>query len=132
MKPVVREMIDEFGIDELGYDFMGYTLRKGDIYTFHHLIVPARKGGEVTRENGAILCGKSSHQYLHIIEGYEHDYFNWITSEMVDMNLKGYLDIRNLKEIDDILREFESKYEKHLTKKGYPLVRSIYRDRKRF
>ena len=132
MRTVTKEMIDEFEIDKLGYDFMGYSLQKDDIYTFHHLIIPNRKGGLITRDNGAILCGKSSHPYLHVIECYEYEFFTWITSEMIDMNIKGYLAISNLKEINNILREFESRYDKTLTRKGKPLIKSIYRERKHF
>ena len=132
MREVTKLMINEFKIKELGYDFMGYSLQKGDIYTFHHLIVPARKHGEISRENGAILCGKSSHPYLHVIECYEYEMFCYITSEMLDMNVKGYLSKSNLREIANILSEFENKYDAHITKRGYPLIRSIYRDRKKF
>ena len=132
MKPVVEQLINEFKIYELGYDFMGYSLQKGDIYTYHHTIIPAKKDGDRSRENGTILCGKSSHTYLHIIEGYEYEFFKLITFEMLDMKIKGYLAISNLKQINSILQEFENKYNKALTHKGRPLIRSIYRERNRF
>ena len=132
MRPITKKMISEFEIIELDYDFMGYSLHKDDMYTFHHLIVPACKGGALSRENGAILCGKSSHPYLHIIQCYEYDFFTWITSEMIDMNIKGYLAPNNIRHIHDILREFESRYDQALTHRGTPLIRSRYRERKNF
>ena len=45
MKEITKSMIKEFKLRELEFDFMGYKLQKGDIYTFHHLIVPNRSGG---------------------------------------------------------------------------------------
>lgn len=129
MKEVTKLMINEFKIKELGYDFMSYSLPKGDIYTFHHLIIPNRKNGPYERWNGAILCGKSSHPYLHTIEAYDYDRFTDITSEMIDMNIKGYLDINNLRCIDDILCSFEREYANKRTKKGKILIREEYTKR---
>lgn len=42
MARITNIMIREFKISELGYDFMGYSLNKGDIYTYHHLLIPRR------------------------------------------------------------------------------------------
>lgn len=129
MKKVTKLMINEFKIKELGYDFMSYSLKKGDIYTFHHLIIPNRKNGPYARWNGAILCGKSSHPYLHTIEVYDYDRFTDITSEMIDMNIKGYLDINNLRYINDILCSFEREYANKRTRKGKILIREEYTKR---
>lgn len=125
-KNVVNLMIQEFNINKLGYDFMGYSLQKGDIYTFHHLIIPNRKGGKYERWNGAILCGKTSHPYLHLIEAKDYDIFCYITSEMIDMNIKGYLDINNLKRISYLLKEFEEEHKKDRTSKGKILIKDEY------
>ena len=100
MKEITMLMINEFKIKQLGYDFMGYSLQKGDIYTFHHLIIPRRHGGSYSRDNGAILFS-TPHSYLHVIEVYDYDRFTAITSEMIDMNIKGYLDVNNLIYIDE-------------------------------
>ena len=129
MKEVTKLMIREFKIKELGYDFMGYSLQKGDIYTFHHLIIPARYGGKNEKWNGAILCGKSSHPYLHLIEAKDYDMFCYITSEMIDMNLKGYLDIENIKRINDVLCQFEKEHSEERGKKGKLLIRTEYEHR---
>jgi len=126
MREVTKLMINEFKIQQLGYDFMGYSLQKDDIYTFHHLIVPNCKNGPYERWNGAILCGKSSHPYLHTIEKIDYDRFAAITSEMIDMNLKGYLDTDNIRYIDDILTSFEREYSNARTKKGKALIKEVY------
>ena len=131
MKEVTRLMINEFKIKQLGYDFMGYKLQKGDIYTYHHLIIPKRKGGLVTRDNGAILFS-TPHSYLHIIEAHDYDRFTAITSEMIDMNIKGYLDVNNLMFIDDILTSFEKEYINKTTKKGKKLIKDNYLNRNKF
>lgn len=126
MKQVTQLMIREFKIKQLGYDFMGFKLQKNDIYTFHHLILPAREGGKETRENGAILCGKTSHPYLHLIEAKDYDIFCYITSEMIDMNILGRLDEHNLKNIDELLTQFEKEHYNDKGKKGKRLIKEEY------
>ena len=126
MKQIIRDMIVLYKINELGFDFCGYSLQKGDIYTYHHNIIARRNGGPETISNGAILCGKSSHPYLHVIEAKDIDRFNAITSELIDENIKGYLDQDNLLAIDDILNGFEREYSGTRTKKGYPLIKEEY------
>lgn len=125
MKEVTKLMINEFKIKELGYDFMGYHLQKGDIYTFHHLIVPNRHGGAVARWNGAILFS-TPHQYLHVIENKDYDMFCYITSEMIDMNIKGYLDMENIRNINDVLNQFEREHAGERTRKGKVLIKEEY------
>lgn len=132
MKEVTKLMIRDYKIKQLGYDFMGYHLNKGDIYTFHHLIIPNREGGKVERWNGAILCGKSSHPYLHLIEAKDYDMFCYITSEMIDQNIKGYLDIDNLRKINDILCQFEREHCSDRGKKGKFLIKEEYTRREKF
>ena len=126
MKQIIRDMIVLYKINELGFDFCGYSLQKGDIYTYHHNIIARRNGGPETISNGAILCGKSSHPYLHVIEAKDIDRFNAITSELIDENIKGYLDQDNLLAIDDILNGFEREYSGTRTKKGDPLIKEEY------
>lgn len=132
MKQVTKLMINEFHIDRLDYDFMGYSLEKGDIYTFHHLIIPNRAGGKYVRWNGAILCGRSSHPYLHLIESKDYDKFSYITSEMIDINILGYLEKNNLRNIDDVLKEFEREYCGARSKKGKLLIKEQYTRRNKF
>lgn len=125
MKEVTKLMINEFKIKQLGYDFMGYSLQRGDIYTFHHLIIPNRNGGPYARWNGAILFS-TPHQYLHTIEAKDYDMFCLITSEMIDMNIKGFLDSSNLRRIDDILNQFEREHCSDRSKKGKMLIKEEY------
>lgn len=133
MKQVTKLMINEFKIRQIGHDFMGYVLQKGDIYTFHHLIIPKREGGPHSAWNGAILCGKSSHPYLHIIEAKDYDMFRYITREIIEEKQKGHLDPTNITHICEILEQFEREHCSDRTKKGYPLIKEEYiRRRKRF
>ncbi len=125
MKEVTKLMINEFKIKQIGYDFMGYKLQKGDIYTFHHLIIPNRYGGQYARWNGAILFS-TPHQYLHLIEAKDYDMFCYLTSEMIDMNIKGFLDSSNLRKIDDILTLFEREHCSARSKKGKLLIKEEY------
>lgn len=131
MKSVTKLMINEFKIKELGFDMMGYSLERGDIYTFHHLIIPNREGGPFSRNNGAILCGRSSHPYLHVVEAKDYDMFAYITSEMIDENIKGYLDPKNIKNIHEVLALFEREHSGDRTKKGHPLIKECYTRRRK-
>ena len=126
MKQIVRDMIKLYKIKELNMDFMSFSLEKGDIYTYHHNIIARRNGGPETIRNGAILCGKSSHSYLHLIEAKDYDMFLAITSEMIDQNIKGYLDRENLLRIRDILEQFEREHSSDRGKKGNLLIKEQY------
>lgn len=125
MKEIAKLMIREFKIKQLGYDFMGYTLQKGDIYTFHHLIIPKRNGGKETRDNGAILC-TTPHEYLHLIESKDLDMFCYLTSEMIDMNIQGFLNSSNIRNIDELLKQFEREHCSDRTSKGKLLIKEEY------
>ena len=129
MKEVTKLLINDFKIQELGHDFMGYSLQQGDVYTFHHAIVPNREGGPYAYWNGVILFS-TPHQYLHAIESVDDSYFYYITSEMLDMKMKGYLDEDNLIEINNILSDFESKYRNKYTRRGKKLIKDKYLNRK--
>lgn len=129
MKEITKLMVNEFKIKELGYDFMGYSLQKSDIYTFHHLIIPNRKGGKYERWNGAILCDKTSHPYLHLIERIDYDKFCYITSEMIDMNLQGRLCVANIRHIHDVLTQFEKEHATDRTRKDKLLIKRQYLER---
>ena len=132
MKQITNLMINEFKIKQLGYDFMGYELQKGDIYTYHHLIIPNRNGGPETRWNGAILCGKTAHPYLHLIERVDYDMFCYITSEMIDENIKGFLDTYNIKKIHEVLNQFEREHCSDTNRKGRFLIQDRYYRRRNF
>ena len=130
MKQITKDMIRIYKIKELGHDFAGYKLQKGDIYTYHHNIIAKRNGGPETIWNGAILCGKTIHPYLHLIEQYDPEIFYLITSELIDENILGELSIENLRRIRTLLEYFEKEHCSTRTKKGNLLIKESYvRDR---
>lgn len=129
MKTITRDMMKDYNIHKLGYDFMGYTFDRREDLSFHHLVVPKRDckaaglGEGYLRWNGAILNQNTSHDYLHIIERMDRDTFLRITAEMIEENLKGKLDIDNLKRIRELLLYFEDKYEKETNSKGQLILK---------
>ena len=123
MKNITNIMIDLYNLKKI--DFMGYTFTKNNA-SYHHLIIPKRLNGPETIQNGAVLNGKTSHPYLHRIQNVDIDVFNYITSEMIDINIKGYLDKANLRHIDDVLCEFEREHSGDTTKQGKLLIKEEY------
>lgn len=132
MKEITKLMIKKYALKKLKYDFMGYEFQHPNQLSFHHLIVPHRLckeqglGEGYLLWNGAILRQSTSHDYLHIIEQYDKDMFDAITSEMIDENIKGYIDPENLKAIDDILNCFEREYFDALNKHNKHIIRPEY------
>lgn len=130
MKPITREMIKVYGIK--GFDFMGYTIDRENQLSFHHLIIPHREsraygiGEGYLMWNGAILRQNTSHDYLHLIERYDPEVFLRITSEMIDENIKGKLDVENLRKIRDLLLYFEREYGNKTKKDGRALIKREY------
>lgn len=106
-------------------DFMGYSFTKNNA-SYHHLIIPRRLNGPETIENGAVLNGLTSHPYLHIIESKDLEIFNLITSEMIDENIKGRIDVENIKRIHDLLIYFEKEHDHDTTKKKKLLIKRQY------
>ena len=132
MKEVTKAMVKDFKIYKLGYDFMGYKVVRNSPLSFHHTIIShreckARGLGEGYWEwNGSILVQNTSHDYLHQIERIDYDVFMDITSELVDMNVKGKLDVENLRYIHDILTGFEREHCSDRTTKGRRLIKDEY------
>lgn len=126
MKEITKIMYYKYALNKLKFDFMGFAFNKPDELSYHHLIIPRRYNGPTTIENGAILKQATAHNYLHTIERYDLDMFSAITSEMIDENIKGYLDMENIKAIDDILNNFEREYLGKRTKKGHLLIKPEY------
>ena len=117
---VVSLMIDNFHIVKV--DFMGYSINKEEI-SYHHLIVPTYKGGKRTIENGAILNHNTSHPYLHLIEQTDYEIFFKITREMIKENRLGKLDIECLKNIYELLNEYEKRHSKETKLDGSRLIK---------
>lgn len=133
MKPITNFMITEYGVQVLGMDFMGYKLMRGDEYTYHH-IKKKCEGGPISVENGAVLCGKTSHPYLHLIEYHDRRYYDFVSHELKGINRDGYLTLSRLFKIDDILCDFEDKHRLDKRRNGRVLLKEKYLEReiKRF
>ena len=129
MKEITKLMVNDFKIMKLGMDFMGYHVNRKQDLSYHHLIIPRRHckeaglGEGYLYWNGAILRQNTSHDYLHIIEKIDPDIFYELTSEMIDENIKGRLDIDNLKRIHDLLLYFEREHDHDTSKKGKLLIK---------
>lgn len=139
MREITNLMVKHYGIMRIGYDFMGYKVDNEKSLSFHHLIVPHRdcKRQNIPSDgyvwwNGAILRQNTSHNYLHLIERVNYDMFCDLTSEMVDENIKGRLDIENLRHIDDILTNFERENCGKSDRNGKCLIKKIYTERNHF
>ena len=132
MREITGKMIKDFKIMKLGFDFMGYKIDKKQSLSFHHLIIPHREsrnygiGDGYLYWNGAILMQNTSHDYLHTIEAKDYDLFLAITSEMIDENVKGYLDKENLIYIRDCLELFEREHCHDRNKKGKLLIKEEF------
>ena len=129
MREVTKLMIRDFKIMKLGYDFLGYKVNRKQDLSYHHLIVQRRHckeaglGEGYLYWNGAILRQDTSHAYAHVIEKIDPDIFYELTSEMIDENIKGRLDIDNLKRIHDLLLYFEREHDHDTSKKGKLLIK---------
>ena len=126
MKEITRLMVYNYNLKTLKYDFMGYTFNKEKELSFHHLIIPKRQGGKEKLWNGSILVRDTAHDYLHRIESRDEEIFALITGLMVDENVKGKLDIEDLRKIRDLLEYFEKEHCGDRTSKGYPLIKEEY------
>ena len=133
MKEITKLMIHNFKLMKIGCDFAGYKIYRKESLSFHHLIVPHKDCKEqripfsgYVEWNGAILVQKTSHDYIHIIERIDREVFDYITMEMVEQNVKGHLDIENLKRIKEALLYFEDKYKKVKTKENKPIIKRTY------
>lgn len=118
---------------DLGFDFAGYTFDEVDELSFHHLIIPKRycKKQRIPEKgylywNGSLLNRTTSHDYLHLIQETDEEIFDRITGEMIEENLKGKLDIENLKRIRDLLLYFEREHRDDTDKKGKILIKERY------
>lgn len=137
MRDITKLMIAKYKLLELKYDFMGYDFDKERELSFHHLVIPKRLcvAQRIAEDgylewNGAILKMKTAHNYLHTIERYDRDMFEAITEQMIDENSKGYLDLKNILYIDDVLKCFEREYCGARTKHGDPLIKEEYTRRR--
>lgn len=126
MKTNVRKiMINEWNMTNV--DWMGYELEEDNIFHYHH-IIKKEHGGELTIDNGAILCGgASSHQYLHVIECKDFELYVYLNNLLKNINSQRCMpNKQQLLAIDSILRQFEREHCSDITCKGKPLIRESY------
>lgn len=132
MRKTTKLMIEKYALKKLRYDFMGYPFVRTNELSFHHLIIPHKYCKELGLGegyldwNGAILNQNTSHEYLHVIANYDYEIFSLITSEMILQNIKGRLDLTNIRRINDLLDYFEIEYGDEKNKKGYPIIKEEY------
>lgn len=126
VKAVTKLMIADYAMRDV--DWMGYKLMKGDIFTYHH-IEKKEDGGKITLANGAILCGKSSHPYLHLIEHYDEDMYHYINGILMSINRIQHIDVHLLEEIDRTLKIFEREHQGKRNAKGKVLIKDVYVER---
>ena len=137
MRELTKIMIEKYALTKLKYDFMGYDFDYLNQLSFHHLILSKQicrsygYGDGYYIWNGAILRKDTSHDYLHTIAKYDMERFVAITSELIDENVKGYLDSKNINYIDDILNSFEREYSGVRTNKGVLIVKEKYTRRRK-
>ncbi len=116
MKNCTKNLIKKYALMKLKYDFMGYEFEDAVELSFHHLLIPRTTSPIFGFDrgyfewNGVMLVQRTSHEYLHIVEQFDLDRFLAITSEMYDEKNKGYISLKNISEIDDILTGFEKEY----------------------
>lgn len=128
MKGITKLIINEYAMTNM--DWMGYTLKKGDIFTYHHTIVLKKDGGLETRDNGSILCGNTSHPYLHLIQCKDKERYDYITAVLIQINQQGYMPTKSqLLAIDEILLDFENKFDGLKNSKGKLLIKDNYKER---
>lgn len=136
MREITKELINNYNIKE--FDFMGYTFRNTRQLSYHHLIVPHKYckqlglGDGYYKWNGSVLVRDTAHDYLHIIEVKDKDMFIAIRNEMIEENIKGRLDVDNIRKIHDILGCFEREHSGDRGKKGKLLIRDGFLRRKNF
>ena len=111
-------------------DWLGYELQKDDMFTYHHNITKKEDGGIESIRNGAILCGKTSHPYIHLIEHLDFDIYLYLTKLLTEVNLQRRMptDKQFLKMYRTLL-QFEREHENDRSKKGKILIKEEYKKR---
>lgn len=124
MDNTLKTLINIYNMNDI--DWMGYKLQER--YSYHH-ITKRCHGGERTFNNGAVLY-LSSHSYLHTIEYYDLQKYIFINNILKDINTQRYMPtIDQLKQIDYILRQFESEHDSEVSSRGKVLIKDEYRKR---
>lgn len=126
-------LIYKYALMVIKFDLMGYPIEDEEDVSLHHVIIPGKScpkkgfGKGKYFWNSAPLNKNTSHPYLHLVERFDKDRFQAITSELYDQIVKGHISYENLKAIDDILRSFERDAFTAYTKK--PNIKEEYTKR---
>lgn len=124
MDSILRTLINIYNMTDT--DWMGYKL--DERFSYHHIVKRCHKG-ERTINNGAVLY-LSSHSYLHTIEYYDLDKYVFINKILKDINTQRTMPTtEQLKQIDYVLREFESEHEEEISTRGKILIKDKYKER---
>ena len=129
MKPITREMIQIWNMDKT--DWMSYRISRKNPFTFHHAFVPARHGGKYTINNGAILCGQTSHPYIHVIEANDMDRFEYLTEILREINEQRRMpSLEQFRRMRSCLESFEREYSGKRTSKGKVVIKKEFTERR--
>lgn len=124
MNRLTKELIEYYKPE--GIDWMGYDVFKIQDFTFHHLIKKS-DGGLYTFDNGALLNGKTSHPYLHLIEVKDFDMYSYINNLLKNINTQRFKPTKNqLLAIRAVLEQFEREHCSDRTRKGAMLIKTKY------
>lgn len=124
MKEITRELIRIY--KPKGIDWMGYNIHTIRDLTYHH-IQKKEDGGPFTLDNGALLRGDTSHEYLHIIETRDMDMYIYINNILKMINTQGYRPTKEqLLLIKDVLLQFEREHCSDRNSKGKVLIKTKY------
>ena len=124
MKGITREMIRIY--KPKGIDWMGYDINSIRDLTYHH-IQKKEHGGPFTFDNGALLRGDTSHEYLHIIEYNDLDMYLYINNILKQINdQRARPTKQQLLAIRDVLLQFEREHDTETNSKGKLLIKQQY------
>lgn len=126
MSQIISEMRDVYRLRH--YDFMGYTFRTINDLSYHHIHKKC-DGGLKTFDNGALLAKDTAHPYLHIIEEREYEMYLYINDILRDINRQqSQPTINQLKEIREILLEFERVHRRDMNCSGKLIIKKRFID----
>ena len=122
MNNTLRVMLKIWGVNTS--DWMGYD--NLERYSFHHLIKKS-DGGKQEINNGAVLH-QSSHAYLHTIEYYRYEMYEYINNILKEINNQRYMPTKDqLEKIRNVLLEFEREYTGKVSSRGKDIIKKEYK-----
>lgn len=124
MRKITKLMINIWKMENI--DWLGYVLEKDDYFSFHH-IKKKQDGGKIKIDNGAILCGKSSHPYIHLIESRDIEMYVYLNNLLKNINSQRTMpNKQQLLAINSILKQFEREHCSDKNKYGELLIKEKY------